>query len=63
MHEPRIRAMKTHGALHTAVFFSREDLTAGLVGQKVDGIIGYQPDVATQLMGNIIQHVTRTRRH
>ena len=34
----------------TGVFFSREDLSAGIVGEPVDGILGYDPTTATDLM-------------
>jgi hypothetical protein len=37
-----------------AVIFSREDLSAGLVGQSVDGVMGYSPQTATDLMGSIV---------
>ncbi len=37
-----------------AVFFSRLDLSAGLVGQPVDGIIGYDPETATAIMRNLL---------
>ena len=37
-----------------AVFYSPEDLTAGLVGQPVDGIFGYAPESATPLMRNML---------
>jgi hypothetical protein len=37
-----------------AVIFSPEDITAGLVGEQVDGIVGYDPATATQLMENIL---------
>jgi hypothetical protein len=33
---------------------SREDLSAGLVGEQIDGIVGYTPDTATDIMRNII---------
>jgi hypothetical protein len=36
-----------------AVFYSREDLSAGIVGEPVDGINGYTPQSATELMRNI----------
>jgi hypothetical protein len=36
------------------VIFSREDLSAGLVGEPMDGILGYDPKTATQLMQNIL---------
>lgn len=36
------------------VYYSAEDLSAGLVGEPVDGIYGYQPQIASTLMGNLI---------
>lgn len=36
------------------VIFSREDLSAGLVGQSVDGVIGYSPETATELMSAMV---------
>jgi len=39
-----------------AIIYSAEDLSAGLVGQPVDGIVGYTPQVAWRLMANIIQY-------
>ena len=38
---PRLRGMEIGGRL--AVIFSAEDLSAGLVGNYVDGIVGYNP--------------------
>jgi hypothetical protein len=37
--------------------FSREDLSAGLVGQDFDGILGYTPETATRLMARQILSV------
>ncbi|MDB5320148.1 MAG: hypothetical protein JWN40_1779 [Phycisphaerales bacterium] len=37
-----------------ALFYSPEDLSTGLVGQEVDGIIGYAPDAATALVRQIL---------
>ena len=37
-----------------AVYFSKEDLAAGLVGQPTDGILGYAPETATAIMRNMI---------
>jgi hypothetical protein len=48
----RLRGMKINGRL--AVFFSPEDISAGLIGKQVDGIIGYDPETATHLMENIL---------
>jgi len=51
----------------TAVFYSKEDLSTGLIGTNVDGVIGYVPTAvkdqndklaagATELMTNILLH-------
>jgi hypothetical protein len=37
-----------------AVFYSREDLSVGLVGQPVDGIVGYDPPTATEIVRRIL---------
>jgi hypothetical protein len=50
--QPRIAAIDLNG--RHAVYFSAEDLSVGLVGQNVDGIVGYQPDVATMLVERMI---------
>ncbi|MDB5291423.1 MAG: Prenyltransferase/squalene oxidase, partial [Phycisphaerales bacterium] len=39
-----------------AVFYSREDLSAGLVGEPMDGISGYSPNSANAIMRNIISY-------
>jgi hypothetical protein len=36
------------------VFYSPEDLSAGLVGEQVDGINGYEPASAARIMTNLI---------
>jgi hypothetical protein len=36
------------------VIYSREDLSAGLVGEPIDGIIGYSPETATDLTARIL---------
>ena len=51
---PQVRAVKIKG--RTAVYVSREDLSAGLVGEAVDGIVGYQPSVATSIMRNLLMY-------
>ena len=50
--QPRLCRMNLNG--RDAVYFSAEDLSVGLVGQNVDGIVGYQPDLATTLMERMI---------
>jgi hypothetical protein len=49
---PRVRGITVNGRL--AVFLSAEDLTEGMVGQTVDGIIGYSPATATEIMRHIV---------
>jgi hypothetical protein len=49
---PRLNGIDLRG--RTAVFFSRQDLSGGLVGEPVDGISGYSPASATELMRNIV---------
>lgn len=49
---PRLRGIKVNG--HLGVIYSPEDLSAGLVGNEIDGIIGYSPQTATALMTRII---------
>ncbi len=50
---PRLQGITVNGRL--AVIYSREDLSVGLVGQDVDGIIGYTPATATKLMTRILR--------
>ncbi|MGH7176709.1 MAG: DUF4159 domain-containing protein [Tepidisphaeraceae bacterium] len=45
---PRVRGMELDGRL--AVIYSPEDLSVGLVGQGIDGIVGYDPATATNLV-------------
>ena len=54
-HQPRVRGIGVGGG-RIGVFYSREDLTAGCVGQQVDGILGYDPKVATQIMINMVMY-------
>lgn len=49
---PRVKAISIKGRL--AVFYSREDLSAGLVGEPVNGILGYEPESATNIMRNLV---------
>jgi hypothetical protein len=53
---PQLRGIRVNNRL--AVVFSREDLTVGLVGQPVDGIIGYEPGTATAIMQRIVLSAT-----
>jgi hypothetical protein len=49
---PRVRGIEV--GKRVAVFYSREDLSAGLVGERVDGILGYDPETATAIMRNLL---------
>ena len=42
----------------TGIYYSAEDLSVGLVGQSVDGIAGYDPKTATELMADMILYST-----
>ena len=55
---PRLRGLTVGGRL--AVIFSREDLSAGLLGKPVDGIIGYEPQSATDMMTNMVVFAAQT---
>jgi len=52
LNAPRVRGIDV--GKRVAVFYSREDLSAGLVGERVDGILGYDPETATAIMRNIL---------
>ena len=49
---PRLQAVTVGN--RAAVFISREDLSAGIVGQPVDGVIGYDPRSATEIMTRLV---------
>lgn len=49
---PRVRGIEREGKL--VVAYSGEDLSAGLVGQPVDGIVGYSPETATEIMSRLL---------
>jgi hypothetical protein len=55
--EPRLRAIELNK--RPAVIFSREDLGAGMVGQNVDGIIGYDPNTATEIMARVVLYTSK----
>ncbi len=51
------KSARIHGIEHAgkiSAFYSREDLSAGLVGEPVDGVLGYDPTSATAIMRNIV---------
>jgi hypothetical protein len=56
---PRLQGIQRDGRV--VLFYSREDLSAGLVGESMDGILGYSPESATAIMRNILLHVADTK--
>ncbi len=50
--KPRLRGVLYKGRF--AIIFSRDDLTAGLLGYPCWGLRGYEPDSAFELMRNIL---------
>jgi hypothetical protein len=49
---PLLRGLEVDGRL--AVLYSREDISTGLVGMPIEGILGYSPESATEIMENIL---------
>ena len=49
---PRLGGLEIGGRL--AVFYSPDDLSVGLVGHPVDGILGYEPESAARLMARLL---------
>ena len=52
LRSPQVKAIDVKGRL--AVFYSREDLSGGIVGEPIDGIVGYDPATATAIMRNLL---------
>jgi Domain of unknown function (DUF4159) len=52
IHSAHLRGITIGGRL--AVIYSREDLSEGLVGEPIDGVVGYSPKVATALMSDAL---------
>lgn len=56
LHGPHLQGIRIDD--RWGVIYSREDLSAGLVGNETDGIAGYTPATATRLMTQILFHAT-----
>jgi hypothetical protein len=52
--DPKLQGVERNG--RWVIVYSREDLSAGLVGQAVDGIVGYDPATATAIMTRILHY-------
>jgi hypothetical protein len=52
LNTPRLAGIEANGRI--VAFFSREDLSGSLVGQPVDGILGYSPETATDIVRNVL---------
>ena len=59
--QPQVKGISVGGRV--GVFFSREDLSAGMVGEPVDGIVGYSPETATAIMRNIVLYADQSGAH
>ncbi|CAN5420120.1 DUF4159 domain-containing protein [soil metagenome] len=59
LRSPQLRGITIDGRL--AVIFSREDISGGLVGESVDGVIGYLPEASTALMRDVLLYVSGTK--
>ena len=57
MKGPRIRGFEI--AKKVRVFYSPEDLSAGIMGKNMDGIFGYDPKTATSIMADILIYSTQ----
>jgi hypothetical protein len=55
----RLRGITIDGRV--AVIYSPEDLSAGMVGNEIDGVIGYSPRTATALMRNILLYANAAK--
>ena len=53
LRSPQIVALTVDG--RPSVYFSREDLSAGLVGEPMDGIVGYTAESATDIVLGLLQ--------
>ncbi|HMO27203.1 MAG TPA: DUF4159 domain-containing protein, partial [Tepidisphaeraceae bacterium] len=49
---PRLRALSIDG--RRAIYYSTEDLSTGLMGAPIDGIVGYDPLTATEIPRRLI---------
>lgn len=55
---PQLKAIKI--GWRNGVYYSRYDLSGGLVGEPVDGVIGYDPDSCSEIMsGMILQTISK----
>jgi len=57
--ELRLKGVRVNG--RWAILFSDLDLSAGLVGQNIDGIVGYLPESATTLVSRIVLNASTGR--
>lgn len=58
--KPRLRGIEQNGKL--IAIFSPQDLSTGMVGHTVDGIVGYTPDSATKLMINALIYASQPKK-
>ncbi len=56
---PRLRAVTVGN--RAAVIYSREDMSGGIVGNEIDGVLGYSPKTATELMRNVLLYASTAK--
>jgi hypothetical protein len=54
---PTPKGIESNGKIR--VFYSPIDLSTGMVGQPIDGVAGYSPESATDLMRSIVLYASR----
>jgi hypothetical protein len=59
LHEPQLRGLSIGN--RTAVLYSPQDVSVGLVGEPVDGIEGYAPDDAAKIVAAVIAYASDQR--
>ena len=59
VHEPQLRGWQVDG--RTAVLYSAEDVSVGLVGEPIDGVAGYVPTDATRVVSAVIAYAAKLR--
>jgi hypothetical protein len=59
MKTPQLRGIDVNG--RTAVYFSREDLSTGIVGEPVGGVLGYSPKSATAIVQHMLLSVAPSK--
>ncbi len=52
LNAPELKAITLDG--RPAIYYSRQDLSGGLVGEDIDGVVGYDPATSTAIMAGVL---------